>query len=121
MAQLLLYILLRELHVIVLNSYEENMYMTSSFSLSLFLSRMIQTCHDDASRFVHILSYSHSNRNYLIPEDFEVIVQVMKRSDDSKYCVVFNLLCNTDYLLYSCASVIIQLLVVDLKWIAFIL
>ena len=42
----------------------------------LFISSITNVCHDDASRFVNILSHSDSDRNYLIPEDFEPLIRV---------------------------------------------
>ena len=46
----------------------------ASHLFSLFLSRTLQTCHDDASKFVHLLA--KPGCNYLEEEDFIPFLQV---------------------------------------------
>lgn len=43
---------------------------------SSHMHRMVQYCHDEAARFVHILAGHHSGRTYLVEDDFLCLVQV---------------------------------------------
>lgn len=57
--------------------------VTCSGSDNLVLYRLTSYCHDEAARFVHVLT--KGARTYLTPDDFEPLVQVctLKHSADN--------------------------------------